>query len=92
MPFGRALAFEDSAEPRPVRAPTEVCITIDTEFSIGGAFADPERYRPIGPELVECAIDGRAEELGFIVDTVIGSFSLRYWSGDQYVRWNDGLN
>lgn len=47
--------------------PTEVCITVDTEFSIGGAFADPERYRPLSRELVECAVDGRAEGLGFLL-------------------------
>ena len=70
IPLRRARALENSAEPRPVRAPTEVCITIDTEFSIGGAFADPERYRPLGVELVECAIDGRAEGLGFILDAL----------------------
>ncbi len=70
MPLRRALALENSADPRSVRAPTEVCITIDTEFSIGGAFADPKRYRPLSNELVECAIDGRAEGLGFILDTL----------------------
>lgn len=70
MPLHRALALEYSAEPGPVQAPTEVCITIDTEFSIGGAFADPERYRPLGAESVECAIEGRAEGLGFILDTL----------------------
>ncbi len=50
--------------------PTEVCITVDTEFSIGGAFADPERYRPLSGELVDCAVDGRAEGLGFLLRTL----------------------
>jgi hypothetical protein len=48
-------------------APTEVCITVDTEFSIGGAFADPERYRPLSRELVDCAVGGRAEGLDFLL-------------------------
>jgi peptidoglycan/xylan/chitin deacetylase (PgdA/CDA1 family) len=50
--------------------PTEVCITVDTEFSIGGAFADPERYRPLSRELVDCAVDGRAEGLGFLLSAL----------------------
>lgn len=36
----------DRIEPRMDR--TEICITIDTEFSIGGAFANPRAARPIG--------------------------------------------
>ena len=51
-------------------AATEVCITVDTEFSIGGAFADPQRYRPLSTELVECRIGGRSEGLGFILQTL----------------------
>ena len=51
-------------------AETEVCITVDTEFSIGGAFADPQRYRPLSTELVECRIGGRSEGLGFILQTL----------------------
>lgn len=47
--------------------PTEICITIDTEFSIGGAFADPARYRPLSNELVDCTIDGRSEGLDFLL-------------------------
>lgn len=49
------------------RPPTEVCITVDTEFSIGGAFADPERYRPLAREPVDCPVAGRAEGLGFLL-------------------------
>ncbi len=48
---------------------TEVCITIDTEFSIGGAFADPAGRRPIGEENVTCPADGRENGLGFLLDT-----------------------
>lgn len=46
---------------------TQVCITIDTEFSIGGAFAHPSRYRPLGTALVECRAEGRSEGLGFLL-------------------------
>jgi len=46
---------------------TEICITIDTEFSIGGAFANPSRYRPISNETVSCVVDGQEEGLGFLL-------------------------
>ena len=49
---------------------TDICITIDTEFSIAGAFADPERFSPIGEEIVNCSADGREEGLGFILETL----------------------
>jgi hypothetical protein len=49
------------------RSKTEVCITIDTEFSIGGTFANPSRYRPISTEMVECRVGGREEGLGFLL-------------------------
>jgi hypothetical protein len=54
----------------PIQPPTDVCITIDTEFSIAGAFADPRRYRPLSEELVECRVDGRSEGLGFILNAL----------------------
>lgn len=44
-----------------------VCITIDTEFSIGGAFADPAR-RPVGEAMVRCDVDGRSQGLDFMLD------------------------
>jgi hypothetical protein len=49
---------------------TEVCITIDTEFSIAGAFQRPQRFVPIGEEIVHCSADGRDEGLGFILETL----------------------
>ncbi len=49
---------------------TPVCITIDTEFSIGGAFRDPRKYRPVGEQAVWCNIGGRSHGLGFILDTL----------------------
>jgi hypothetical protein len=48
---------------------TQICLTIDTEFSIGGAFANPYRYRPISNEIVNCAVEGVDEGLGFLLDT-----------------------
>lgn len=46
---------------------TRVCITIDTEFSIGGAFANPARS-PIAEPMVYCKVKGRSEGLGFMLD------------------------
>jgi hypothetical protein len=46
---------------------TEVCLTVDTEFSIGGAFGDPQRYRPLSSEPVDGLVDGCAEGLGFLL-------------------------
>lgn len=47
---------------------TRVCITIDTEFSIGGAFADATR-NPIAEPMVYCKVKDRSEGLGFMLDT-----------------------
>ena len=41
---------------------TQVCITIDTEFGIGGAFADPDACRPIGERNVTCEVGDWAPE------------------------------
>lgn len=46
---------------------TRVCITIDTEFSIGGAFADAAR-RPVADPMVWCEVDGRSQGLGFLLE------------------------
>jgi len=48
---------------------TQVYITIDAEFSIGGAFADPRRYRPVAEPALLCPVNGRSRGLGFILDT-----------------------
>lgn len=50
---------------------TEVCITIDTEFSIGGAFADPRGRRPIGEPNVTCYAGNRENGLGFLLENFI---------------------
>jgi peptidoglycan/xylan/chitin deacetylase (PgdA/CDA1 family) len=47
---------------------TRVCITIDTEFNIGGAFSDTTRV-PVAEQNVWCNVDGRSEGLGFMLDT-----------------------
>ncbi|MYN05201.1 polysaccharide deacetylase [Pseudoduganella sp. DS3] len=46
---------------------TRVCITIDTEFSIGGAFADAAR-QPVGEPMVWCEVGGRSQGLGFMLE------------------------
>lgn len=47
---------------------TRVCITIDMEFSIGGAFQDPSRV-PVAEPAVWCNSHGRSEGLGYMLDT-----------------------
>lgn len=49
---------------------TQVCFTVDTEFSIGGAFQKPEHYKPVGQESVWCITEGKSNGLGFIVETL----------------------
>jgi hypothetical protein len=43
-----------------------VCFTIDTEFSIAGAFADPA-LRPVGLPMVRCEVDGQPQGLAFLL-------------------------
>jgi peptidoglycan/xylan/chitin deacetylase (PgdA/CDA1 family) len=47
---------------------TRVCITVDTEFSIAGAFHDAGRT-PVAEPLVWCNTRERSEGLGFMLDT-----------------------
>lgn len=49
---------------------TEVCLTVDTEFSIGGAFAHPARLRPVGEPHVYCPVNGEDHGLPFILRTL----------------------
>jgi len=44
-----------------------VCITIDTEFSIAGAFADASRL-PVGAPMVNGTVHGQSHGLGFLLD------------------------
>lgn len=47
---------------------TKVCITIDTEFSIAGAFRPPFTDHPVSDPFVWCWIDGCSHGLGFLLD------------------------
>lgn len=48
--------------------PTEVCITVDTEFSIGGNFDNP-RLAPIAEPIVLGSVAGKEHGLGFLLDS-----------------------
>ncbi len=48
----------------------QVAVTIDVEFTIGGAFADPWGKYPVGPQSVECTIGDEGAGLDFILDTL----------------------
>lgn len=48
---------------------TQVCITVDTEFDIGGAFG-PEARSPIGEEAAWCTAGGRSQGLGYLLETL----------------------
>lgn len=47
-------------------AAMRVCFTIDTEFSIAGAFANPT-MQPVGVPMVRCDVDGRSQGLAFLL-------------------------
>jgi len=74
---------------------TKVFITVDTEFSIGGAFVDPINNKPVGAQAVLCNIGEEAHGLGFLLDT-FSRFGTRatffveafntYYFGDQPMR------
>lgn len=48
---------------------TEVLITIDTEFSIAGAFTDLQKFPPIAKQVVEGRVGEQENGLGFLLDT-----------------------
>lgn len=48
--------------------PTEVCFTVDTEFSVGGNFADPD-LSPIAEPIVLGKVGGKEHGLGFLLDS-----------------------
>lgn len=48
---------------------TKIFITIDTEFSIAGAFSNPQRWKPLSKEVVECPLEGKSHGLGFLLET-----------------------
>jgi len=49
--------------------PTQICISIDTEFSIAGHLEHPETYKPVAGPVVYGAVGGREESLGFLLET-----------------------
>jgi peptidoglycan/xylan/chitin deacetylase (PgdA/CDA1 family) len=55
---------------------TQVCITVDIEFDINGAFGDPDRRQPRGSEVVRCMVGGADEGLGFVLRT-LEAYGLR---------------
>ena len=50
-------------------SPTEICISIDTEFSIAGHFENPEKCHPVAGPAVYGIVDGKEEALGFLLET-----------------------
>ena len=48
---------------------TKVFLTIDTEFSIGGAFQAPQTVQPIGAQNVMCKVGKKSEGLDYLLDT-----------------------
>jgi peptidoglycan/xylan/chitin deacetylase (PgdA/CDA1 family) len=51
------------------RKPIEVCITVDTEFSIGGNFENPA-LAPVGEPIVLGSVGGKEQGLGFLLDSL----------------------
>lgn len=49
--------------------PTQICISIDTEFSIAGHFENPEANKPVAEPAVYGLVDGKEEALGFMLET-----------------------
>lgn len=52
------------------RAALQVYITVDTEASVAGAFADPQRNRPLLDGPVDGMVNGKSEALGFLLRTL----------------------
>ncbi|NQX88671.1 MAG: polysaccharide deacetylase [Halioglobus sp.] len=59
-----------------LKHPTQVCITIDTEFSIAGHFQNPQRNQPVAEPMVFGNVAGREEALGFLLNT-FSTFNIR---------------
>ncbi len=75
--------------------PTEITITIDTECSVAGAFANPDKYKPVAEEAIICEVDGKEHGVGFLLDTfkeygITASFFIEcahyYYFGDEPMR------
>lgn len=48
----------------------QVAVTIDVEFAIGDAFADPWSKHPVGAQSVECRIGDEGAGMDFVLDTL----------------------
>lgn len=74
---------------------TQISITIDTEFTIAGAFENPDRYKPIAEPAVLCEVKGKEQGLGFLLETfdrfnISASFFIEcanyFYFGDQPMK------
>lgn len=74
---------------------TQISITIDTEFTIAGAFENPDRYKPIAEPAVLCEVKGKEQGLGFLLETfdrfnISASFFVEcanyFYFGDQPMK------
>ncbi len=72
--------------------PTQICISIDTEFSIAGHFEHPLEYQPVAGPAVYGSVDDKEESLGFLLETfdrynIVASFFVECanycYFGDQ---------
>src|SRR5947208_1772985 len=78
---------------------TQVCITVDVEFSISGAFADPIGRQPAGPVSATCPVDAKIypilKRLGIPLSSNIGLGAYRpedpglHLAGGRH--WIDGV-
>jgi len=81
--------------------PVDVFLTVDTEASIGGCFADPVRNKPFLDALVDGRVDDRSEALGFLLRTLrehrlrgtffVESLQSRYFGHDPMRRYVDAI-
>lgn len=78
-----------------MRKPTEITITIDTECSIAGAFANPGIRKPVAEKAILCEVDGKEQGVGYLLDVfnrynIKASFFIEcahyYYFGDSPMR------
>jgi len=74
---------------------TQICISIDTEFSIAGHFENPEHYLPVAQPAVYGSVNGKEEALGFLLETfarydIMSTFFVEcanyFYFGDEPMR------
>ena len=65
------------------KQPTQVCISIDTEFSIAGHIERPETHLPVAEPVVYGRVNGKEESLGFLLDT----FAQYNINATFFVEW-----